>query len=76
MEVNGQLHTPAALPPGKDPPGTRWIGGWVGPRVVLEAVVKKKKFQAPAGKGVNYEALHEILSIPPTTSSIWVEIFS
>jgi hypothetical protein len=41
MEVSGQLHAPAALPPGKDPPGTRWIGGWVGPRAVLEAVVKR-----------------------------------
>jgi hypothetical protein len=31
MEVSGQLHAPAALPPGKEPPGTHWIGGWVGP---------------------------------------------
>jgi hypothetical protein len=23
-------------------PGTHWIGGWVGPRAVLEAVVKRK----------------------------------
>jgi hypothetical protein len=23
-------------------PGTHWIGGWVGPRAGLEAVVKKK----------------------------------
>jgi hypothetical protein len=23
-------------------PGTHWIGGWVGPRVVLDAVVKRK----------------------------------
>jgi hypothetical protein len=23
-------------------PGTHWIGGWVGPRAVLDAVVKKK----------------------------------
>jgi hypothetical protein len=29
-------------------PGTRWIGGWVGPRAVLDAVVKRK-FPAPAG---------------------------
>jgi hypothetical protein len=27
--VSGQLHAPAALPPGKEPPGTYWIGGWV-----------------------------------------------
>jgi hypothetical protein len=37
MEVSGQLHAPAALPP-----GTHWIGGWVGHRAVLETVVKRK----------------------------------
>jgi hypothetical protein len=42
MEVSGQLHAPAALPPGKEPPGTHWKGGWVGPRAVLDAVVKRK----------------------------------
>jgi hypothetical protein len=41
MEVSGQLHAPAALPPGRAP-GTNWIGGWVGPRAVLDAVVKRK----------------------------------
>jgi hypothetical protein len=25
-----QLHAPATLPPGKEPPVTHWIGGWVG----------------------------------------------
>jgi hypothetical protein len=43
MEVSGQLHAPAALPPGKElliPIG--WIRGWVGPRAVLDAVVKRK----------------------------------
>jgi len=33
MEVNVQLHAPAALPPGKE--------RGVGPRAVLDAVVKK-----------------------------------
>jgi hypothetical protein len=42
MEVSGQLHAPAALPPGKEPPGTHCIGGWVGPRTVLDTVVKIK----------------------------------
>jgi hypothetical protein len=37
MEMSGQPHTPAALPP-----GTHWIGGWLGPRAVLDAVVKRK----------------------------------
>jgi hypothetical protein len=30
MEVSGQLHAPAALPPGKGPLVPIWIGGWVG----------------------------------------------
>jgi hypothetical protein len=41
MEVSGQVHGPAALPPG-NAPGTHWIGGWVGPRAILDAVVKRK----------------------------------
>jgi hypothetical protein len=39
MEVSGQLHVLAALPPGKEPLVSI---GWVGPRAVLEAVVKRK----------------------------------
>jgi hypothetical protein len=35
MGVGGQLHTPAALPPGKRP-GTHCTGDWVGPRAGLE----------------------------------------
>jgi hypothetical protein len=42
MEVIGQLHASTALPPGKKKPGTHWIGGWMGPRTVLDAVVKIK----------------------------------
>jgi hypothetical protein len=42
MEVSGQLHAPAALPPRERNPGTHWIGGWVGTRAVLDAVVKRK----------------------------------
>jgi hypothetical protein len=40
--VSGQLHAPAALPPRKSPPSTHWIGDWVGPRTILDAVVKRK----------------------------------
>jgi len=40
--VSGQLHVPAALPPGKVPSGTHWLGGWVNPRAVLDAVVKRE----------------------------------
>jgi hypothetical protein len=34
--------TPRPLYPREIAPGTRWIGVWVGPRAVLDAVVKKK----------------------------------
>jgi hypothetical protein len=42
MEVSGQFHAPAALLPKEGAPGTHWIGGWVGSRAVLDAVVKRK----------------------------------
>jgi hypothetical protein len=31
MELSGQPHTPAALPPVKNS-GTHWTGGWVSPK--------------------------------------------
>jgi hypothetical protein len=37
MEVNGQLHAPAALSRERTP-GTDWIGGWVSPTAGLDAV--------------------------------------
>jgi hypothetical protein len=33
---------PDRFTPRERAPGTHWIGGWVGPRVVLDAVVKRK----------------------------------
>jgi hypothetical protein len=42
MEVSGQIHAPAALPPGKEPLVPIGIGGWVGLRTVLGTVVKRK----------------------------------
>jgi hypothetical protein len=44
MEVSGQLQAQVALPPEKKPPGTHWIGGWVGPRVGLDAVEKNGRY--------------------------------
>jgi hypothetical protein len=42
MEASGELHTLAALPPGKKP-GTHFIGGWVGSKVGLDEMSKRKK---------------------------------
>jgi hypothetical protein len=33
---------PGRFTPGERVPGTHWIGGWVGPRAVVDAVVKRK----------------------------------
>jgi hypothetical protein len=33
---------PGRFIPKERTPGTRWIGGWVGPRAVLDAVMKRK----------------------------------
>jgi hypothetical protein len=41
MRVGGQLHAPAALPPGKRP-GTHCLGGWVGPRTGLDGCEKSR----------------------------------
>jgi hypothetical protein len=43
----GQLHATAALLPRERAPVTHWIGGRMGPRAGLDAVVKRK-FPAPA----------------------------
>jgi hypothetical protein len=48
LEVSGQFHAQAALPPGKEPPHTHWIGGWVGPKPNLEDM-EKWKFLPPPG---------------------------
>jgi hypothetical protein len=47
LEVSGQVHAPAALPPGKKPHVTYWIGGWVGPRASLDDVEKRKFLTLP-----------------------------
>jgi len=41
MEVSGKLHAPAALP-SERAPGYHWIGGWVGPRAVLDVEMWRK----------------------------------
>jgi hypothetical protein len=41
MKKGGHLRAPAALPPGKQPPGAHWIGYWMRLRAVLDAVEKR-----------------------------------
>jgi len=58
MEVRGKLHTPAALPPRKEPLVP--IGqkaGW-GPRAGLDAVVRRKKNRHPACSPVTILSYH------------------
>jgi hypothetical protein len=46
MEMSGQLHAQAALFPGKEAPVPNVLGGSLGPRVRLDAVMNRKKFPA------------------------------
>jgi hypothetical protein len=48
--VSGQFHAPAALPLGKEPFNTHWIGGWEGLRAGLHDVEKKKFLTLPGLK--------------------------
>jgi hypothetical protein len=40
--VSGQLHAPAALPPGERAPGAHWTGGGLDSRAGLDDVEKRK----------------------------------
>jgi hypothetical protein len=51
MEVSGQFHAPAALPPGKDP-DTHCMEGWVEPKAGLDAVPKRKKILSLLPPGI------------------------
>jgi hypothetical protein len=46
LEVSGQLHVPAASPPGRSP-GTHFIEGWVDPRAGLDDMEKWKFLTLP-----------------------------
>jgi hypothetical protein len=68
--VSGQLHAPSALPPGKEPPRTHWLGGWVSPRAGLHDVEWRKiltlpglellPLGRPAGSQLLYRQRHRI----------------
>jgi hypothetical protein len=48
-DVSGQLHVPATTPQGRVP-GNHWIGGWMGPRAGLDAVLRRKILSLPGIK--------------------------
>jgi hypothetical protein len=49
MDVSGQLQALATLCLGKEPTGTHWIGGRMGPRAHLDAVELRKIFRPCRG---------------------------
>jgi hypothetical protein len=60
MEVNGQLHAPAAL----TSPGTHWIEGWVGPSAGEDGV---EKILAPHG----IRAIRAVQPVAIPTPVLW-----
>jgi len=59
-EVGAQLHASTVFtppPPRERPPGTHWIGGWVGPRAGLDAVVREE-FPVSAGHSARSPAVY------------------
>jgi hypothetical protein len=42
MQVSSQFHASAALPQWQNP-GTHWVGDWLGPRVGMD-ILERKKF--------------------------------
>jgi hypothetical protein len=65
--VSGKLHAPAALPPGKQPPGTHWMEGLVDPRAGLEDMNKRKFLILPGldlrplGRPAHSQSLYRLL---------------
>jgi hypothetical protein len=55
MEVRGQLYATIALPHEQDPPpGTHWIGIWVGPKVGLDRYNENKSLPPHFGNRTKF----------------------
>jgi hypothetical protein len=58
MEMTVQFYAPATPPQGKEPLGTHWTGGWVGPTVGLPIFEEK-------GSKVDARDMSDDGSFPP-----------
>jgi hypothetical protein len=70
MEVGGQLHIPAVLTLGQKP-ASYWVGGWVGPRIWLGGVTKRKSCPV-ANRTPLVRAVTELCSSTHSTAVIRV----
>jgi hypothetical protein len=68
--MSGKLHAPAALPPGKEPPRTRWVRGWVGPKAGMDTVVTRKILSPPGIESPNPDHPARSLVAIPTEPSL------
>jgi hypothetical protein len=78
MEVSGLLHASAASLPRERVPITHWIGDWVGPRAVLDAVVKRK-VPSPPPPGIEPQnpdrPARSLVAIPTELSRLSTQYF-
>jgi hypothetical protein len=69
--MSGQLHAPAALPPGERAQDIHWIEGWVDPRTGLGNLEKRKFLTLP---GLELQPLGHLacksVTIPTTLSRL------
>jgi hypothetical protein len=65
LEVSGEFHVPAALPPGERASFTHLIGGWVCPTAGLDDTEKWKFLTLP---GLELRPLNR----PARTQSLWM----
>jgi hypothetical protein len=60
---------PARFTPSERAPGTHWIEGWVGPRAVLDAVVKRK-IPSPSARNLTLEPDRPARSLVATPTEL------
>jgi hypothetical protein len=69
VEVSGQIHDHGRFTPRERAPNTHWIAGWVGPRAVVDAVVKRK-FPSHRIKIYRYYVAFNVMLFKPIFTKI------